>query len=80
MRLSISTGELTIEQECEQLLEEMKRVGVPPHLAGLISTKKSASASGLLSKDEYDDVLQEDVDPGSTFSDTITGNLLNNKY
>jgi len=51
------------EPECERILQEMKNVGVPPHLAN-ISSKKSS-----LAEFQYE---KEVVDAGSTFSDTVT--------
>lgn len=54
-------------EECERLLTAMKIAGVPPHIAGL-ATKKVVS---IASSDVEDDA-PEDVDPGSTFSDTVT--------
>lgn len=54
-------------EECKRLLTAMKIAGVPPHIAGLATKKIVAIASP---DDEEDE--PEDVDPGSTFSDTVT--------
>lgn len=53
--------------ECDILLAKMKNVGVPPHIAGLASKKALVIATSDVEED-----LPEDVDPGSTFSDTVT--------
>eukprot|EP01041_Mallomonas_annulata_P009297 gene9297-19295_t len=49
--------------ECERLLAAMKNAGVPPHIAHLSSRKSQIVPIA---------VELEDVDPGSTFSDTVT--------
>ena len=54
-------------EERERLLTAMKIAGVPPHIAGL-ATKKIVSLSAA----DVEDDTPEDVDPGSTFSDTVT--------
>lgn len=54
-------------EECEKLLTAMKNIGVPPHIAGLASKKVVALAAT-----DIEDDTPEDVDPGSTFSDTVT--------
>lgn len=54
-------------EECERLLTAMKVAGVPPHIAGLASKKFITPSSS-----DVEDDTPEDVDPGSTFSDTVT--------
>jgi ApaG protein len=50
--------------ESSRLLAAMSLAGLPPHLASLISKPKEHTASFPN--------IGEDVDPGSTFSDTVT--------
>ena len=50
--------------ESNRLLSEMKKVGLPPHIASLTQVKTSLIDTDVDTK--------EDVDPGSTFSDTVT--------
>lgn len=52
-----------------ELLDDMKAAGVPPHMAGLAAKMgaSSDSSAALALGGE-----PEDVDPGSTFSDTVT--------
>lgn len=54
-------------EECERLLTAMKIAGVPPHIAGLASKKFITPSAS-----DVEDDTPEDVDPGSTFSDTVT--------
>lgn len=54
-------------EECERILTAMKVAGVPPHIAGLAVEKVVAIAAS-----DVEDDAPEDVDPGSTFSDTVT--------
>ena len=80
---SSSSSSVSVE-ECERLLSEMKRVGVPPHLASLatrksesISNNNMAASNGIVISNEMGsgvmgEIESEDVDPGSTFSDTVT--------
>ena len=49
--------------ECESLLTQMKTVGLPPHLAKISQRKSTLN----INMDNF-----EEVDPGSTFSDTVT--------
>jgi len=66
--------------EVERLLKEMKNIGVPPHLASLITKQSQVVVDSNNSNNNNDnnnnsndsDVDTEDVDPGSTFSDTVT--------
>lgn len=55
-------------EECERLLAAMRNAGVPPHLSTLIQ-KKSVLA---LASSEF---VEEEVDIGSTFSDTVTDKI-----
>lgn len=58
---------------CNQILNSMKSVGVPPHIADLLSKRLSSSSlsTTAASSPDNNNVI-EDVDPGSTFSDTVT--------
>ena len=49
---------------CDQLIAEMRLAGLPPHISGLA---KAGAAPEVV-----EDGTPEEVDPGSTFSDTIT--------
>ena len=51
--------------ECDRLLAAMKNTGVPPHIASLTSKRSQLSSSEKASN-------FEEVDAGSTFSDTVT--------
>jgi len=62
--------------ECERLLAAMKNTGAPPHIAILAAKKAQLAASNDLIENVEEvngdsDVLEE-IDPGSTFSDTVT--------
>ena len=52
------------ETKATTLLAEMETIGVPPHIEGLANRKNKNSLSSV---DDF-----EDVDPGTTFSDTVT--------
>jgi len=54
--------------ECARLLAAMRLTDVPPHVADMLSRKRSSSALAELG----DGDSPEDVDPGTTFSDTVT--------
>jgi len=51
---------------CEKLLLEMRAAGLPPHISGLVKTGGSTSIVVEESGEP------EEIDPGSTFSDTVT--------
>jgi ApaG protein len=53
--------------EVDRLLADMKSTGVPPHIASLI-----AKQTQVVDSEQNYDVDGEDIDPGSTFSDTVT--------
>lgn len=64
--------------ECEKILKDMKSVGVPPHIASLVG-KVQPGNTGIelhgtvdLTSGEY---KMEEVDAGSTFSDTVTDKI-----
>lgn len=66
------------DEKCKIILTAMKSVNVPPHLSTLAALKRKTikvDADGD-DDDEADDNqgsgVEEDVDPGSTFSDTVT--------
>ena len=54
--------------ECDRLMVAMKVAGLPPHIAGLA---KLGSSMGAYTADA-ENGLPEEVDPGSTFSDSLT--------
>ena len=54
----------------ERCLSDMVKVGVPPHLQNLSKHSTAANLSTDISGDT--ESIIEDVDPGSTFSDTVT--------
>ena len=56
----------------EELLSQMKRAGLPPHLKGLVSRKMSGSISSSSSPLSVLPSEEEVIDPGSVFSDTVT--------
>ncbi len=58
-------------EECSKILIDMKRHGVPPHISSLISQKKNSLLAATPVDSVVDSVIEE-VDPGSTFSDTVT--------
>jgi ApaG protein len=61
--------------ECERLLQQMSSVGVPPHISSLAKQLAQGVSQGNEGEGELveGDVLQpEEVDAGSTFSDTVT--------
>ena len=53
------------DAECDRLLAAMRLTDVPPHIAGLVERKQSNISDELPS-------IDEEVDAGSTFSDTVT--------
>jgi len=56
-------------EECEKLLAAMRLTEVPPHISSLVNKRKDSMKSVT---DNDVDNYEEDIDPGSTFSDTIT--------
>lgn len=54
-------------EESERLLAEMRSAGLPPHISELSKTRSNVLAVNNIELSE-----PEDVDPGSTFSDTVT--------
>lgn len=70
MQLSIAYSIASEKQdsaECARILAEMKNIGVPPHIAGLAIKK-----GGVPTVSDNSIYEEEEVDPGSTFSDTVT--------
>lgn len=57
------------KDECDRIMIKINEVGLPPHLNNLIQQNK---LSGSKNDDNTDLESPEDVDPGSTFSDTVT--------
>ena len=53
------------DAECDRLLAAMRLTDVPPHIAGMVAKKQEKNALA-----ESSDA--EEVDAGSTFSDTVT--------
>lgn len=62
---SLATESNNVE-EMERIMKSMKESGVPPHLASLVSRQSKTSL------ESEDSELNEEVDPGTTFSDTVT--------
>ena len=62
------------EEKMKLLLDEMRKVHVPPHLASLAEISKGSTSKSSTGSDNMisGDVLPDDIDPGSTFSDTVT--------
>lgn len=71
--------------ESDRLLAEMSAVGLPPHVSALAKQVAQASAEGSQA-DRFDDdhdsmttdssfAVEEEVDPGSVFSDTVTDKI-----
>jgi ApaG protein len=58
--------------ECDKLLVAMRLADVPPHIASLV-TKKQTQISAPLP--EYANGSEEEVDAGTTFSDTVTDKI-----
>lgn len=62
----------TNQQECDRILAAMKNTGLPPHIAEIVSRRvESSSLQNIVSIND-DGGKPEEVDPGSTFSDTVT--------
>jgi ApaG protein len=61
-------------KECERLMNSIKEVGVPPHIAMLASKEYQLAQSIAAASEEEIEELEgpEEVDPGSNFSDTVT--------
>ena len=64
------------DEECDRILAMMVKTGVPPHISSLISKRQlqnQQSAKTLNGDPEYiEGEEDEEVDSGSTFSDTVT--------
>jgi len=61
------------DAECDRLLAAMRLTDVPPHVSGLIERREKRLTESSSSNNAIDTVQEEEeVDPGSTFSDTIT--------
>lgn len=54
------------DAECDRLLAAMRLTDVPPHIAGMVAKKQESIAMADSMETE------EEVDAGSTFSDTVT--------
>lgn len=54
------------DAECDRLLAAMRLTDVPPHIASMIAKKQKFAAV------DESTIIEEDVDEGSTFSDTVT--------
>jgi ApaG protein len=63
--VSLESGD---DAQSSDIMAQMEAIGAPPHIAGLAATKSSSLAS--LGADSL-----EDVDAGSTFSDTVTDKI-----
>ena len=62
----------TNQQECDRLLAAMKNTGLPPHIAEIVSRRVESSSMQNIVGINEDVGKPEEVDPGSTFSDTVT--------
>ena len=56
--------------ECERIMTEMRTAGLPPHISSLVKAGGDAASADAVGLEELGE--PEDVDPGSTFSDTVT--------
>jgi len=65
-------GKLLADERAQLILEEMKQVNVPPHLAALSKKGLGAGAADADAVGAETDLVVEDVDPGSSFSDAVT--------
>lgn len=54
------------DEECDRLLAAMRLTEVPPHIAGMVAKKQEMNSLAESSD------ANEEVDAGSTFSDTVT--------
>lgn len=65
--------------ECEKILKDMKAVGLPPHIASLVTKQQAAKSAGtgteLVHNGDGGFFGVEEVDAGSTFSDTVTDKI-----
>lgn len=55
--------------EVDRLVADMKSIGLPPHISSLVARQAN---QGTIGSDQSYDVDGEDIDAGSTFSDTVT--------
>ena len=67
-------------EACARLLAAMRNTGVPPHLAAMAGSGASSRLGGLggsalAQTSDEDEVLEEEVDLSSTFSDTVTDKI-----
>lgn len=59
-------------REAERIFTSMKLVGLPPHLNAIV---RKTQNSLTIAAEVVDEDAPEDLDPGSTFSDTVTENI-----
>lgn len=59
-------------EDCEKYMRAMKITNVPPHLSSLARLNERSSKESAEIDDEEDVVIEEEIDAGSTFSDTVT--------
>lgn len=59
-------------QECNRVLAAMKNTGLPPHIAEIIARRMESLSLKKLVENNDNGGKPEEVDPGSTFSDTVT--------
>jgi len=55
--------------EVDRLVADMKSIGLPPHISSLVARQAN---QGTIGSEQSYDVDGEDIDAGSTFSDTVT--------
>ena len=67
---SKDSGKLLAEETAQRCLSDMIKAGVPPHLQNLSKHSTATNLSADVSDDT--EMITEEVDPGSTFSDTVT--------
>ena len=61
------------EEDSEKYMRAMKITNVPPHLSSLARLNVRSPKESVGVDEEEDEVMEEDIDVGSTFSDTVTG-------
>lgn len=68
--LDMKDSDILVVETTQRILEDMTRVGVPPHLTSLAKNAKLFSPSAGLVDDES--CIDEEVDVSTTFTDTVT--------
>eukprot|EP00600_Ochromonadales_sp_CCMP1393_P003801 CAMPEP_0174990906 /NCGR_PEP_ID=MMETSP0004_2-20121128/21583_1 /TAXON_ID=420556 /ORGANISM="Ochromonas sp., Strain CCMP1393" /LENGTH=275 /DNA_ID=CAMNT_0016244569 /DNA_START=207 /DNA_END=1034 /DNA_ORIENTATION=- len=61
------------DAEIQRIMEAMQLAKLPPHLTSLVQADPQAASTAMLSSgSEFSADAPEEVDPGTTFSDTVT--------